>query len=77
MNMTTNAPDMTLKEINRLFQEYRGILKTAQDLFDQALNDPYVPEEEVRLLGRMILLREDIDDIAIFQMAANRASLKG
>ena len=77
MNMTTNPPDMTLKEIDRLFQEYRGILKTAHDLFDLALNDPFVPEEEVRLLGRMILLSEDIDDIAIFQMAANRANLKG
>ena len=76
MNMTTKPPYMTLKEIDRLFQEYRGILKTAQDLFDLALNDPFVPEDEVRLLGRMILLREDIDDIAISQMASDRASLK-
>ena len=76
MNMTTKPQDMTQKEIDRLFQEYRGILTTARDLFDVALNDPFVPEDEVRLLGRMILLGEDIDDIAVFQMAANRASLK-
>jgi len=77
MNMTIKPPDMTSNEIDRLFQEYRGMLKTARDLFDLALNDPFVPEDEVRLLGRMILLGEDIDDIAVFQMAANRASLKG
>ena len=76
MNMTIKPPGMTSNEIDRLFQEYRGILTTARELFDLALNDPFVPEDEVRLLGRMILLGEDIDDIAVFQMAANRASLK-
>ena len=65
MNVTTKPQDMTLREIDTLFQEYRGILKTARDLFDLALNDPIVPEDEVRLIGRMILLGEDIDDTAV------------
>jgi hypothetical protein len=77
MNMTSKPPDMTSKEIDRLFQEYRGTLKTVRELFDLALTDPFVPEEIVRLLGRMILLGEDIDEIAGCRMAAKRASLKG